>query len=394
MADVEFDYTGADFAGNFKTIFGRASDIAVNLATPYRMRVRKTHDFTGTDRTGSVSLSLGGGRSSGPTLPTANTKIVKKTILSKIESYGKYVIDRKTLIAGSDSKGSFTRSEQSAVQGVVRGVNLNLERMCFGGNSLGVIDSGGVSGTNPYTLSISDATWVQAKWMVGDYVNIETGNTDQFEIDSIDAANKAIVVTRLTGSQVPAATDEIFLQGSEGNELVSYADAFDAGVTSLFNVTKQAGWEAYQVNAGAATISVDFLADLMIDMDQTRGKAPTEIHCSITQYKKLLASISDPQYYIGVAKHQDYKMSYKGLSLLSPVSSEEIPVFLNKFLHENEVYFINNEDSELAFAPKFGWFEEGPQRITGTTHYEYPFGGEVAHYFHPAYQGRVYNLAG
>lgn len=393
MSDVVYDYTGTKFANNFKTIFGKASDIAVNLSTPYRMRVKKTNDFTGTDRTGVANLSLGGGRGSGPSLPRANARVTKKTLLSKIETYGKYVIDRKTLIAGSDDKGSFQRAEKAAVKDVVDSVNMNLERMCFGAHALGVIDTGGVTGTNPYVLDITDASWVQANWMVGDYVNIESGNTDTFEITAINATTRKVTVQRLDGSQVPADGDEIFLQGSEGNEIVSYYDIWDSGVTSLFNVTKQPGWEGQERNASSATISIDLLADLVIDVHTTTGKAPTEIHASTAQFKKLLASLSDPQYYIGVAKHQEYKMSYKGLALLSPVSNEEIPVFLNRFIHEKEILMLNNEESELAFAPKFGWFEEGPQRITGTTNYEFPFGGEVAHYFHPAYQARIYGLA-
>lgn len=394
MTDTLFDYTGTKFAANFKTIFGKASEIALNLTTPYRARVRKSFDFTGTNRTGSVSISLGGGRGSGSSLPASNARNIKASTLSKIETYGKYVMDRKTLIAGSDDKGSFQRSDKLAIKGVVDSVNLNLERMCFGSDALGVIDTGGVVNADPvFTCTISDATWIQANWVLGDYVNVGTGDTDQFEVTSIDNDAKDVELTRITGSQVPAAADEIFLQNSEDNELVSYADVFDTGVTSIHGITKQPGWQAHRVNAASATISVDLLADAVIDVHQNTGRAPTEIHCSVGQYKKLLASISDPQYYIGVAKHGEYKMSYKGLSLLSPVTNEELPVFLNRFIHDTKVYILNNEDCELAFAPKFGWFEEGPLRLTGTTQYEFPFGGEVAHYIHPAYQAELHTLA-
>lgn len=392
MADEVFDYTSAKFQANFKTVFQPATEIALNLATPYRARVTKTNDFTGSDKTGSVSLSLGGGRSSGSALPDSNQRTVKKSIISKAETYGKYVMDRPTLIAGSDDKGSFRRSDKLAVKGVVDSVNLNLERMCFSQDVLGVID-GAPTGSNPYVCTISAATWVQANFLLGDYVNIETGNSDPFEITAINAANRQITVTRLSGSQAPASTDEIFLQKSEGNEAIGYADAFDSSVTSLFNITKQYGWEAHRVNAASATISTDFLADAVIDLETARGKAPTEIHASVTQFKNLLAVTPNPQYYIGVARSGEYKMSYKGLSLLSPVSNEELPVFINRFLTAAVVYLINNEESEIMFAPKFGWFEEGPQRITGTTQYEYPFGGEWAHYFHPSYQGEIYGLA-
>lgn len=393
MTDEVFNYKSAKFAQNFKTTFQKATEIALNLATPYRGRVMKSNDFTGTDKTGSVSLSLGGGRGSGSTLPASNQRTTKKIVIAKFETYGKYILDRPTLIAGSDEKGSFRRADKLAVKGVVDSVNLNIERMCFGKNALGVIASGGVSGSNPYDLVISDATWIRANFVLGDYVNIETGNSDQFEVTAIDAANKTIEVTRITGSQVPAQTDEIFLQNSEDEEIVGYSDAFDSGVTALFNVTKQDGWQSHIVDANAATISNDLLADAVIDLQTVTGKAPTEIHASVGQFKNLLATIDDPQYFIGTAKSGEYKMSYKGLSLLSPVTNEELPIFINRFIHDLEVFLINNEESEIMFAPKFGWFEEGPQRITGTTQYEYPFGGELAHYFHPSYQGQLYNLA-
>lgn len=392
MTDSVFNYESTKFANNFKTVFQKATEIALNLATPYRARVRKSNDFTGSDKTGSVSLSLGGGRGSSSTLPASNQRTTKKILISKIETYGKYVMDRPTLIAGSDDKGSFRRSDKIAVKGVVDSVNLNLERQCFAQDSLGTI-TGTPGGSDPYTCVISDATWVRANWVLGDYVNVETGNTDQFEITAIDASTKTITLDRITGSQVPADTDEIFLQNSEGEEMIGYADAFDSGVTTLFNVSKQYGWQSHIVDAASATISNDYLADAVIDVETTTGKAPTEIHASVGQFKNLLATIDDPQYYIGVAKSGEYKMSYKGLSLLSPVSNEELPVFINRFIHDLEVFLINNEDSELMFAPKFGWFEEGPQRITGTTQYEYPFGGEVAHFFHPSYQAQIHSLA-
>jgi len=390
MADEVFNYKSAKFQANFKTVFDKATEIAINFQTPYRMRVRKTNDFTGTDRTGMVSLSLGGGRSSGSALPDSNQKVTKKILLSKVETYGKYVLDRPTLIAGSDEKGSFERADKTAVKGTVTGVNMNIERMCFAPNALGVISS--VSGSNPYVLTMP-TTWIQANFILGDYVNIEAGNTDPFEITAINAVARTVTVTRLSGSQAPVGTDEIFLQKSEGNEAIGYADSFDSGVTALFNVTKQYGWESHIVDAASATISQDYLADAMIDIDQAKGVAPTEIHASPTQYKNLLASMPNPQYYIGVAKSDKYKMSYKGLSLMSPVCNEEIPVLINRFIPSAEVFLINNEESEIAFAPKFGWFEEGPQRITGTTNYEYPFGGEWAHYFHPSHQGQIHSLA-
>jgi len=392
MADEVFNYTSAKFAANFKTIFGKATEIALNLTTPYRARVRKSNDFTGKSKTGSVSLSLGGGRGAGPSLPTSSQTIVKESILSKVETYGKYVLDRPTLIAGSDDKGSFRRSDKIAIKGVVDSVNLNIERQCFGQDVLGVID-GAPSGANPYVCTISSATWIPANWLLGDQVNVETGNTDKFEITAIDASARQVTLLRLAGSQAPASTDEIFLQNSEGKEMIGYKDAFDTGVTSLFNITKQAGWDAHRVNAASATISNDYLADAVIDVVASRGKPPTEIHASVGQFKNLLATIQDPQYYIGVAKSGEYKMSYKGLSLLSPVTNEELPIMFNRFIHDLEVFLINNEESEICFAPKFGWFEEGPQRITGTTQYEYPFGGELAHYFHPAYQTQIYGLA-
>lgn len=393
MGDQTFSYDSTKFQANFKTVFQKATDIALNLTTPYRARVRKSHDFTGSNQTGSVSLSLGGGRGSGPTLPNSNERTVETSTLSKIETHGKYIMNRKTIIAGSDEKGSFVRSEKMAVKGVVESVNLNIERMCFGANALGIVSSVTDNGDGTYDLVITDATWIQANWLKGDYVNIESGNTDQFEVTSIVKSTKTVVVSRITGSQVPASTDEIFLQGSEGEELVSYADVFDSGVSSIHGITKQVGWQGTRVNAASATISMDLLADLVIDIQQDTGRAASEVHASVGQYKNLLASVQEPQYYIGVAKHGEYKMSYKGLSLLSPVANEELPVFINRFIHNTKVYVINNEDSELCFAPRFGWFEEGPQRITGTTKYEYPFGGELAHFIHPAYQGEIHTLA-
>lgn len=393
MTDSVYNYESTKFANNFKTVFGEGTEIAINLATPYRARVHKTYDFTGSDMTDSVSLSLGGGRGSGSSLPASNQRITKKKLVDKKETYGKYVMDRPTIIAGSDDKGSFRRSDKIAVKGVVDSVNLNIERMCFGQDVLGVITgTPGASGA-VYTCVISEATWVRANFMLGDYVNVETGNTDQFEVTAITASTRTVELTRITGSQIPADTDEIFLQNSEDEELVGYADAFDSSVTSLFNITKQYGWQATSTDTSSATISNNFLADAVIDQDAVTGKPPTEIHASVGQFKNLLATIDDPQYYIGVAKSGEYKMSYKGLSLLSPVSNEELPVLINRFIHDTKVYLINNEESELMFAPEFGWFAEGPQRITGTTQYEYPFGGELAHFFHPSYQTELKNLA-
>lgn len=395
MADYDLD--SSDISALFKRKYEKPSEQTFNTMYPILGQIKQKDDFTGAQKNFPVPLSFGGSVGSG-SLPTANTAQWGNVTLTRKKVYGRLGIDRETIYAAKDDAGSFVRATKEFVRKTVESYTRNTNRILFGKSdgSLGTIASGGVSGSNPYVLTISDATWKEANFEENDYVNIETGNTDLFEITLVDPANKQITVNRISGSQVPAQTDEIFMQGSEDNDPAGLEAVCDATSGSLFGVTVQRRFQAYQKAAGGAGISIDLLNEACLEMIKRNGKKPSHIAVSYVQYRKLLNQMQDQKVYNFGPKHDAYKaiLSFTGIEHMTPAGA--VPIVPERFVPDSRVYLLNTDFIEMHRAPGFGWFSDDGTvllRQADSDAYEARYGGYFEFFINPAFQGTITGLA-
>lgn len=397
MANNPYLLTDTKFDDFFKNVYGKRADATYNMTYAYLSRIRKVDDFVGKTHIDAKQISRSGSVASG-SLPNVNLATVVNAIYSRKKTYGRYIVDRETLVAGVGNHASFEESQKFIIKATIDSYTRNNMRILFGDGTLGTIDASGVTdnGGGEYDIVISAATFKEANWEEGDYINIESGNTDEFEVIAVAPSTRTITVQRNSGSQVPADTDVIYMQKSEGNEPTGFQSAFTEA-TSLYGIPIQRRWSPYSRNAGAA-VSESFLSDALLDMSKATGEAPTAIYMSYDQGKKYLAGLDKPVYQdsrmtVNV-KSGGYTASYSALSILSPASPRPIPIFIDRFVPDKEIWLINESRVYMKRAPKHGWFTEDGlfARVDGEDQYEARYGGYWEQVIDLPYHGRIYNL--
>lgn len=384
----------------FKIKYGKLSDNVYNSANVLLGRVKKSYDFVGKRMDVAVPLSFQGGVGAG-SLPVANAADYADAIISAKKMYSVVEIEREAIHASANDEGAFVRGTKHVIQKGVESWMRNMSRSLFndGTGLLGVINAGGVTdnGGGNYTLVISAASWKEANWEEKDYVNIETGNTDLFEVESVDPSAMSIVVQRITGSQVPAATDEIFMQGSEDNDPQGLKGVLDATSGSLYSVTVSRRWKAgSQIAAGGAGLTTDLMNQNMLEVQRKCGKVPNLIITSYTQYRKLLNILEDQKQYVVEPRSADLKgkVSFKGVEFMS--SAGAVGVFPERFCEDDRMYFLNDNYITIHHRPGFGWFEDDGTvflRKSDDDAYEARYGGYLQSYIVPSFHGVITGLA-
>lgn len=381
----------------FKIKYNKLSDNVYNSANVLLARVKKDYSFVGKQLFTPVPISFQGGVGSG-SLPQANTADYQDALLTAKKVYSVVEIDREAIKASMNDEGAFVRGTKEVVQKGVESYMRNASRILFndGTGKLGTIQSVTDNGGGNYDLVITSATWKEANWEEKDYVNIETGNTDLFEVISVTPSTRTINVTRVTGSQVPANSDVVFMQGSENNDPMGLKGVCDANSGSLYSITVGRRWQATQEAAGGAGLTTDIMNQVMLEVQRKSGKVPNIIMTSFTQYRKLLNLLEDQKQYIIEPRSPELqgKVSFKGIEFMS--SAGAIPVMPERFIEDDRMYFLNDNYITLFHRPEFGWFDDDGTvflRSATSDKYEARYGGYWESYIVPSFQGVITGLA-
>ena len=161
---AETAYNLTDLTNLYKTKYGKRSDNAYNSANVLLGRVKKSFNFHGKKMEFPMDLSFQGGVGAG-SLPKANVAEVEDVNFTPKRVYGVTSFEREAIKAAMSDEGAFFRATGENVRKTVEAFNRWVSIILHGSGdgALGTIaSSGGVSGTDPYTLTISDATWIAA----------------------------------------------------------------------------------------------------------------------------------------------------------------------------------------------------------------------------------------
>jgi hypothetical protein len=392
-----FDYT-LRASELFKIKYMKLSDNVYNSANVLLGRTKKTYDFVGKQKLQAVPLGFQGGVGSG-SLPTSNTADYDDAIILSKKVYASAKIDRETIKAAQTDEGAFVRSTKEVVKKTVESWMRNMSRILFGNGdgSLGTIDSGGVSGSDPYTCVISAATWKEANFEERDLVNVASG-TDLFEITSVTPSTRTVVLDRVTGSQTPAAGEVIYMQGSKDNDPEGLKGVLDATSGSKYSIPIARRWKATQEDAGSASITTDLMNKVMLEVEKKCGKAPNLIITSYKQYEKLLNIIEDHKRYQLPPRSKALKgmFSFSGLEFMSTMGP--VGIFPERFCEDDRMYFLNDNYIEIMHRPDFGWFDDDGTVFLrdlagGDDAYTATYGGYLQVYIVPSFHGVLTNLS-
>lgn len=384
----------------FKTKYGKLSDDTFDSSTPLQGRIKVVNDFVGAEFKEAIPQGFAGSVGAG-SLPEANAEpLVQCTVTAK-KVYGRMKIDRESIYASKGEAGAFVELLKHQTAATVKSYTRFSEFILMGDGTgkLGVIGTSGVSGTNPYDLTISAATWLEANFEEKDYVNIGTGNTDLFEVTAINPTTRVVTVNRISGSKVPADADAIFMQGSENAVPQGIKGVLDATSSTKYGVNIGRRWQATQVAAGGAGLSVDVMNQAVLELRRKCGHNPTMILTSFTQYRKFMNLLEDLKRYDMVsvsARRDDLKglVAWKGLSYMTTTGA--IPVFESRFCDNDRMYFLNDNYIKQIRRKGFGWFDDDGtviMRMADDDSYEARYGGYYENYVMPPFHAVVTGLA-
>lgn len=117
---------------------------------------------------------------------------------------------------------------------------------------------------------------------------------------------------------------------------------------------------------------------------------------SYVQIRKLLNLLEDQKQYVLDPRSTDLKgkISFKGLEFMS--SMGPIPIFWDRFVGDDQMYFLNDDYITTYHRPGFGWFDDdGTVFLRSSTEDAYGarYGGYLQNYIVPTFQGFMDGLA-
>lgn len=397
-AETAFNLT--DLTNLYKIKYGKRSENAYNSANVLLGRTKKSYDFTGKKMEFPMELSFQGGVGAG-SLPTANVAEVEDVNFTAKKVYARALYDRESIKAAASSEGAFFQNTAETVRKTVESFNRFASIILHGDGTgaLGTIATGGVTdnGSGNYTLVISDATWIAANWSKRDFVNIESGNTDLFEITAVDKSAKSITVQRATGaSQVPAQGDVIFMQGSENNVPQGLRGVLLATAGTKYGVTIADPYISQQIDASSATITPDLINQICLNVEEESGQVPNLALCSFTQFRKILNQLEDQKRYNIPPRAANLKglINFSGVEFMT--TQGPIGIFPDRFVRDDLFYVLNDNFLHAYHRPGFGWFDDDGTvflRTADSDQYEARYGGYYENYIAPPFHGVIHTLS-
>lgn len=405
--NLETKFTISDVNALFKTDFKEYQDVVTNRDSFIWSQIQKP-SMTGKATEFPQAFGFAGGASAGRP-GDSNPGSYSTVSFSHKKLYTTTLFDRDAVAASMDSKGAFCKAIEEPFEKGVETQAWNENRAFWqlsltGGlgsikSAAGVTDNGGGN----YSIIISDATWILAMWEEQQLVNIGTGTTDKFEIQSVDPDTKTIVVQRQAGGTVvPANSDAVFLQNSEGNDPHSIPYVVKATSGSLYGITVGRRWRAYQVDMSSAAIDFDVVNDTLLAIEAKVGRknATTKIVTSYKQFGKLLnQSEGNKRYPVETVtvKAADKRLAEIGFSGLRVLTSRgAIEIVPERFVRDDEMYFLNMNHIKAYTMPKSGWVADDGRnylRVAGEDSFSAYYARYGQNYIVPTSQGILYNLA-
>lgn len=406
MSNLQQEFSQANVDALFKTKFLKYYENVFNTATPTWNKIRKTNDFVGKKLEFPVPTSYKGGVGSG-VIPETNNADYGDVQISSKKVYAADRVDRETIMASMSSEGAFVKAMAECIKKTVEADTWNHNRILFGNGdgSLGTLKAASAvtdNGSGNYSVIIGEgaSTFKEANFEENMFVNFSTG-TDKFEIQNVTASTRTIVVQRQAGgTDVPADGVVCYLQGSKDNDPHGLKNVLDATSSTLYNVTVNRKWQAYQEDVTTG-ISTDLMNKVMTRIDKKVGVAPNEIVTSFIQFEKLLNLMEDDKRYtLSSSAPKGYEnvkgvLGFSGVQFMS--SRGAINIYPDKFCEDDRMYFLNTDHIVYYRRPNSGWVKEdiggnGYLRVAGEDQFEARLATYGQIFIAPTFHGRIKGL--
>lgn len=421
-----------DQSALFKKTYQKRSTNMYNSENVLQGRIKKSYDFTGSEKLVQTNLSFSGGVGAG-VLPKANAGKYANARIEAKRVYARALLEREAIYASKNDEGAFVRATAETVKKSVESYMRNASRILFGdgtsilgrGDGTTVVTGTG-STTTPFIVTISAASFKEFNFEEMDYVQLVTGlnaypdntggtaeggqtDTNLLLVQEVDIPNMQVhlvgsspALTALaTAPAAPlAATSGFCMQKSYMVEPLGIKSVFDAALApvgptnQLYSIPTQRRWVAQVHNAGGAGINPDLMNLMMLNVKKRSGKYPNIIMQPYEQNRNIKAYLEDQKVYNLPNKNLKGAPGFSGVEFVSDNGS--IGMFTDRFCDLDKVYFLNEEFIHVYHRPGFGWFDDDGSvfmRVTDVDAYEARYGGYYENFITPTFHGILYNLA-
>lgn len=372
--------------------------------------IQKSSKFVGNRLEMAQLVDWGGGQSSG-SLPSSSTAYINRPFITAKSVYATSVIDSQSMKAArraGSNLGAFMDATELSILTMKRAFADQVARQFFGDGTgvLGVINTVTAIGPGQYQLLITNASWLQAPWMLNDLLNVDTG-TDMFLVTEIDLPGQIITVVRQTGIQVPAPGQNIYKQKSRNNEMFGLKGVCDTTTGSLYGVPVGYRWGAQRLAAAGQTLSVK----LMRELDQqmrfwARGDLPTDYIMSATQLR-LFEDGEDAKSIIYIQPEVSPERQAGSQVAAVKINGRTVRIHWSPYCQEDRLYAINRNKVHMYIRPDTaegndpgGFIENGdsiffPLQVSGTPLDSYGifYATYAEFYINPTFTGVITGLA-
>ena len=372
--------------------------------------IQKDSKFVGNRLEMAQLVDWGGGQSSG-SLPSSSTAYINRPFITAKSVYATSVIDSQSMKAArraGSNLGAFMDATELSILTMKRAFADQVARQFFGDGTgtMGVISTVTAVGPGQYQLLITNASWLQAPWMLNDLLNVDIG-TDMFLITNIDLTGQIITVSRQTGVQVPAPGQNIYKQKSRNNEMFGLKGVCDTLSGSLYGVPVGYRWGAQRLAAAGQTLSVK----LMRELDQqmrfwARGDLPTDYIMSATQLR-LFEDGEDAKSIIYIQPEVSPERQAGSQVAAVKINGRTVRIHWSPYCQEDRLYAINRNKVHMYIRPDTaegndpgGFIENGdsiffPLQVSGTPLDSYGlfYATYAEFYINPTFTGVITGLA-
>lgn len=395
----------------FKTKYGPLADGTFNSANVTLARLKKEYNFVGDQIFVSQPLSFSGGVGAG-SLPVANAASYGKALIVAKKMYSVMQYDRESIKASSTMEGAFAKGIDEVTKKGIESF-MRFFSYCLFSDGSGVLgEIASVSGSGPWVCTMKTTTstfdaFKEANFEEKDYVNVFasstralgslTGGTNSgtFEITAVAPATPSVTLAAVGSVTAPAANNFIVLQNSVNACPTGLKLALGATTSTLYNITVARRWQAYQLPAASAPISVDLINNAMLEIQRRCGKVPNLIVTSFKQYAKILNLLEDQKQYVIDPRMPELKgkISFNAIGFMS--SAGMVPIVAERFVEDDRLYLLNDNYMQFYARPDWGFFDDDGTVFLrdSTDSYSARYGGYGEIYIPPTFHGQITGLA-
>lgn len=417
----------------FKRNYYKKSFTLLNTDNVMEGRMRKLHNFTGKERSPMTSMSYSGGIGS-KLLPKVSAGIYKQPVITAKKVYATCQVEREAIKASANNEGAFRKATQETVKKNVEACSRNKSRILFG-DGTGILGTGDGSVNNvtgvgsiasPYIVQMGAVDWKEANWEEQDYVqhvNItagrfagtaEGGDAETHLLLVVEVVpsthtvklmgDSPILDTIVTAVAPLTAVNAFTLQRSYNAEPMGLFGALTphAGAADLYGVAAQRRWQAgFSKDQVGRGITTDMMNECILTIGNKMGgkNIPKLIFGNHIQHRSMLSLMEDKKTYeIGnrnlVKGKVIAKFGFQGVEYMTPAGP--VGIFLDRFVEDDRIYFLNDNYIEQHHRPGWGWFDDDGTvflRSSNEDAYDARYGGYYENFIVPTAHGVIYGLA-